>query len=454
MDSNYLEEVRRQYEEYPYPERNPEVEKGTLLSTKSSSLDCINHYCFEGNLNHTENFRVLIAGGGTGDCTIYLAEQLRNTNAEVVYLDMSTASMAVAQERAKVRQLTNIQWVHDSILNLQSLNLGQFDYITCTGVLHHLSSPEAGLAALKSVLKKNGSIFLMLYGTYGRTAVYQMQDLMKRINQTTEDIRAKISNTKKVLNCLPDTNWFKFNKQIFNLDLASDIGIYDLLLHSQDRSYTTTELYEFVESQGLVLNTMFELESALGRMIFDPKTFLNDPQLIQEVMSLPKREQEAISELLYGQRIKHCCYISNASNKEAQFTNKDLVPIHSITSQGAVEFEDLKKQFNGNGEKIRINIAVEIFRRECTKDLFNAIDGKKSIGEIVVEVSQLNPNESLENIYSQFYKIYNALNNTGLMFLKSKNTPEYPQMVEMQSRVVSIYGRDECQKIYNKYFKK
>ena len=56
----------------------------------------------------------LVAGGGTGDATIFLAEQLRGTNAEVVHLDMSQASIALAQARAQIRGLDNITWVQKS----------------------------------------------------------------------------------------------------------------------------------------------------------------------------------------------------------------------------------------------------------------------------------------------------------------------------------------------------
>ena len=38
---SYLENVRIQYENYPYPSRDPEAEKGLLLTSKSASLDCL-----------------------------------------------------------------------------------------------------------------------------------------------------------------------------------------------------------------------------------------------------------------------------------------------------------------------------------------------------------------------------------------------------------------------------
>jgi len=47
-DGSYLEKVKAQYEDYPYPARDPEEEKGVLYSSKAASLDALNYYCFEG----------------------------------------------------------------------------------------------------------------------------------------------------------------------------------------------------------------------------------------------------------------------------------------------------------------------------------------------------------------------------------------------------------------------
>lgn len=63
----------------------------------------INHYCFAGQQDFRNGWRVLVAGGGTA--TIYLAEQLRATDAEIVHLDLSAASIAIARRRAEIRRL-------------------------------------------------------------------------------------------------------------------------------------------------------------------------------------------------------------------------------------------------------------------------------------------------------------------------------------------------------------
>ncbi len=86
----------------------------------------------------------------------------RGVNGEIVWLDLSLASRAVAEARLEVRSPTYIKFVQGSLLEAKAIFDGDFHYIDCCGVLHHLDEPEAGLRSLKTVLKPNG-----WYGHYG-----------------------------------------------------------------------------------------------------------------------------------------------------------------------------------------------------------------------------------------------------------------------------------------------
>jgi hypothetical protein len=80
---NYAPGVRAQYEDYPFPLRDPRDESKRLVVTDQDSLGKLNHYCFGGRQSFGNGFRALVAGGGTGDHTIFLAEQLRDYDASV-----------------------------------------------------------------------------------------------------------------------------------------------------------------------------------------------------------------------------------------------------------------------------------------------------------------------------------------------------------------------------------
>jgi SAM-dependent methyltransferase len=174
-------QLAAQYEAYPYPARDAREEAKRLILGSPSHLREIDHWVFGGRRPASQPLRALVAGGGTGDGAIMLAQQLaeRAPQGRVTYLDLSRASRAVAEERARVRALRNIAFVEGSLLNVAALAPGPFDYIDCCGVLHHLPDPAAGLAALAAVLRPGGGMGLMLYGALGRTGVYPMQDALR-----------------------------------------------------------------------------------------------------------------------------------------------------------------------------------------------------------------------------------------------------------------------------------
>jgi SAM-dependent methyltransferase len=87
-----------------------------------------------------------MAGGGTGETTARLAQQLQKFGcpSEVSYLDLSTASCEVAEQRAKTYSLDNLMFHSGSLLDLPEMDCGKFDYIDCSGVLHQLTEPSIG----------------------------------------------------------------------------------------------------------------------------------------------------------------------------------------------------------------------------------------------------------------------------------------------------------------------
>jgi SAM-dependent methyltransferase len=259
---------------------------------------------------------VLVAGGGTGDSTIYLAEQLHGRGGEVVYVDISKASMEVAQARAAVRKLDNIRWINDSLLTLTPETIGEFDYISCTGVLHHLSDPLSGLRALKSVLKPIGGMGILLYGKYGRTGVYQLQKLMRLINGQDGSMEEKVATTRMVLAQMPESNWFKHNERyLSDHRKLGDSGLYDLLLHEQDVAFSVDEVYRLLGSAGLHLTEFCDVKL---RLAYQPAQYVRNAELAQKISRLDLVTQQSVAELMVGLFTKHVFYLSNRPDARAK----------------------------------------------------------------------------------------------------------------------------------------
>src|SRR4051812_32040191 len=163
-------QLAAQYEAFPYPARDPRDESRRLIVGSPSHLREIDHWIFAGRRPPTQPLRALFAGGGTGDGTLMLAQQMAwaGRPGQVTWLDRSGAAKQLAEARAAVRKLDNIRFEVGSLLDLPGAGLGPFDYIDCCGVLHHLPDPLAGLRTLCGALAPGGGIGLMVYAPHGR----------------------------------------------------------------------------------------------------------------------------------------------------------------------------------------------------------------------------------------------------------------------------------------------
>ncbi|MBW8039415.1 MAG: class I SAM-dependent methyltransferase [Planctomycetes bacterium] len=459
--TNYLSAVREQYENYPYPYRDPEDEKKRIVC---GGLDCIakiNHYCYGGKCDFKNSFRILVAGGGTGDAAIFLAEQLRETNAQIVYLDVSLASMEIAKQRVQIRGFDNIEFVQCSLLDLRQMELEKFDYINCCGVLHHLKNPVEGLEALKSVLKNDGAVAIMIYGKYGRTGVYQMQELMRMINDDEPDMQIRIENTKAVLECLPETNWFKkaelsffkpnknFKdmknaKLIYGTSKNSDVEIYDLFLHSQDKPFTVLEVYELVNNCGLNLVDFVET-----RAFYRPETFIKNPALLQRIKTFPIKYQQAIAELITGTIKKHVFYVSNQTSTIADPNDFDNIPLFYKPFSTSQLYDTAKDLPNGSTLEIGIERegTAKIDLGKYTKYLLKYIDGYTSLKECFElikkekEFEQDKPTD--REIYHDFRKIYDLFNLMDVMVLRHQSVPAFKMSYsDLQEPVTRKYNQE------------
>lgn len=426
MPSTAIPEVRAQYEAMPYPPRDPADETKQLLRTWLDDLAMINHYCFAGKEPFRNGFRVLVAGGGTGDTTIFLAEQLRDTNAGIVHLDFSNASIAIAQQRAAIRGLSNIRWIHDSLLNLPHLDVGKFDYINCVGVLHHLADPDAGLLAMREVLKESGAMGLMVYATYGRTGVYQMQSLMQMVNGDEHAHAQQIDRTQQMLGCLPPTNWFKRGESLYGDHRNGDAGIYDLLLHSQDRAYTVGELYEWlVDRHGLNIE-LTDVER--GRSSYLPHLLMgtNPPSVLAAIRAMPLRRQYQIAELFNGRVQTHSFYLTRNASCKAAYGDSDGIPFLFHEPVTGPELADVFARSRGQPfilDHAHTGVSITTNPGKFGPTILRHIDGQNSFRKIFNLVRRdpafrtMAPRD--EVLFADFQEIYETMNALERLLLRS-----------------------------------
>lgn len=442
----YSREVRNQYEELPYPPRNPEDEKTRMLYCLFDSLILINHYCYGGKRDLTTSKAILVAGCGTGDAVIYLGEQYREySDTTITALDMSAASLNICKERAAIRNLNNINFIHASLYDIPDLDLGNFDYINCSGVLHHLDNPDRGLSILANCLNEDGVIMVMVYGQIGRTAIYNTQAMMKHIfADTVTDPEQKVALCSALIDTIPPTNWLQMNKAGFMEDIKKlgASGIYDLFLHFQDRAYTIPQLYEWVERASLNLHTLL-CENTSGHYRYDPLRSIDNKTLHEVIEALPMREQQAIAELMYSNIVKHSFYGTKFTTPSAEFA-EDMVPLFFSQALQARMQARLLEHITQcpTGKTLRIPFSNEfVMQIPChshTTALFSAIDQKRSVRAIidyVIEHERLEKTtQNKDMLYLQLRDLYKGLHEHHFMLLQHESTPTMPDVSRLQKK--------------------
>ncbi|NIA68152.1 methyltransferase [Pelagibius litoralis] len=417
--------VRDQYEAYPYPSRDPAEEATRLVVGSPSNLMELNHYLYAGRRDFSRPFRALVAGGGTGDAAIMLAQQLSDAaqagtgspgsnpgakrGGEVVYLDLSQSSRSVAEARAGARGLTNIRFVTGSLLEVGKLDLGVFDYIDCCGVLHHLKEPAAGLSALAGLLKDDGGMGLMVYGTLGRDGVYPLQEMLRRL-AGDQPLAEQVTLARRLLGNLPASNLFARNPVLRDHG-GSDAELVDLLLHSQDRAYLVEEVAALVEGCGLKLVTFIE------PLRYDPATYVKDPVLLKALSGLSPLERAAFAEKLAGNLKTHVFYVTKnlIEDTVASPAGRDAVPCLRVM-QGpqlakAVQRDlSLKGEFDG--------LALQFPLPRLAPAILPWIDGQTPLSKIQETLQDLDPRHDWARFKVQFDQLYAVLNGLNHLFIR------------------------------------
>ena len=375
--------LAQQYEAYPYPKRDPRDEAKRLIVGSPGHLREIDYWVFGARRPTGRPLRALVAGGGTGDATIMLAQQLADAGrpGTVTWLDRSSAALQVARARASARKLGNIVWEQCSLLDLPGSGLGPFDYIDCCGVLHHLPDPAAGLRALLSVLAPGGGMGLMLYAPHGRTGVYMLQDALRLLAPLTDPPPVRLDVAKRVMRHLPQSAWLRFNRNFSDHLTGGEAGLYDLLLNPRDVPFSVPAMDALLAGAGLRITCWIE------PMRYAPATWLPDPKLRERAASLDPVSQAALAEGLTGNMSAHTVYAVGVSQPWAP---ADPIAHDAVPVMREMSGEEIASRIRPDGTIVFLfdGLPATIPLPALAPAILKLIDGRRSVGEIRVAMSE------------------------------------------------------------------
>lgn len=362
-----MADVRDQYEAFPYPARDPRDEAKRLITGSPSFPAEMDHHLWAGQRDWSQALRVLVAGGGTGDGLVQLAQRLHAAQRpyRITYVDLSAASRKVAEARVAARKLPNVTFHTGSLLDAASL--GPFDYIDCCGVLHHLPDPEAGLRALGNALAANGGLGFMVYAPYGRSGVYPLQAAFNRLYGHLPP-KSMLKHAKEAMKAVPASHPLN-RSTVVGDHKQSDAGFYDLLLHSQDRAYTIGQWSEALGKTGWHLSGMAQPG------LYDLAGLAEPPEGMDRIAQMTTAEE------LRGCIKTHVGYARREAGPTVDDVRlRDRIPHIAHIAAGALAKAVATRSIrnlNVGPEKIPVAIPLE------AASLIAGIDGKTTVGQII-----------------------------------------------------------------------
>jgi SAM-dependent methyltransferase len=292
--------VARQYEAFAYPQPFADLTEEIRKGYSPVGAPALYGPVLWPRGRPQRRLKILVAGCGTIQAayTAYMSP-----DDEVIGVDLSEASLAHERFLQERHGLTNLKLFKGDLLDVGSIG-DRFDVILCTGVLHHMADPGAGLAALRDVLETDGVMVLMLYGQTVRTGVYMLQDAFRRIG--IEQTPAGVAEVRSIIAELPSRHYAQDYIRAAE-ELKHDVAIVDTFLHPQDRAYTVPQLLDLIEDAGLAFQNWVDNFPYWRNGAWAP-----DSAIAAAVDRLPPREHWAAVEMLRLSTGMHMCTVRHA----------------------------------------------------------------------------------------------------------------------------------------------
>ncbi|RNC67470.1 MAG: methyltransferase domain-containing protein [Desulfuromonadales bacterium] len=232
------DDIRRHYERYTYP-HYPLLAAVRPCDTYALNLDSL-HARFNGVLPGPHVRRILLAG--CGSFSPY-PTSLANPGVPVTALDLSRSNLRRARLHAYLHGRFGIDWQRGDLLDPAAVP-GEYGFIDCFGVLHHLEDPLAGLRALERRLAPGGIVRVMVYSRGARRGAESIRKALRLLG-----VKDMPTVKRLIRRARQDSRFGGYVREA--PELSFDSGIADAFLHPRARTYRIDEFMALVGETSL-----------------------------------------------------------------------------------------------------------------------------------------------------------------------------------------------------------
>ena len=147
-------------------------------------------------------------------------------------------------------KLTNLTLTQESINEAAYSEC--FDYVICTGVIHHNAEPQAALRQLARAMKPSGVIELMVYNRFHRVESSAFQKAVRLLCAPSggiPDSDEELRLARQIMAAFPIKN--RLHDLLQRLRKRPEAAIADVLIQPVEYSYTVESLAELAAHCGL-----------------------------------------------------------------------------------------------------------------------------------------------------------------------------------------------------------
>ena len=242
IDDTVSLKVQRQYEENPYPRWVKIARIAKLVAFDDYVRKILPFAPFRRTENQTCD--ILVAGCGTGQQSLEFSLEI--AGAKILAVDLSRASLAHAQRKARELAVDDIEYAQADILRLSALGR-TFDFIAASGVLHHMADPFTAWHDLTGLLRPRGVMLLSVYSKTATPHVLAARTFAATLGlDTTAD---GIRHARQAIMALPEGELAK--GVTMGADFFSASECRDLLFHVQEQRLTIPQLKSAIDAIGV-----------------------------------------------------------------------------------------------------------------------------------------------------------------------------------------------------------
>ena len=282
-----VEKIRQQFDSSPYPrisvDESPK-DKPNLLYIHNLVTA---YYLRNQKVIDTKGKVILDAGCGSGYKSLVLAQA--NPGAKIIGVDISEASVKLAQQRLEYHGFDNVEFHVLGIDDLPQTDW-EFDYINCDELLYLFNDIGKALQAMKAVLKPEGIIRSNLHSSIQRFNYFRAQKMftmMGLMDGNPEDLEMGI--VVEIMNALQDK--VNIKALTWNSKYEGEDGKERILMNylfQGDKGYTISDMFNGFRAANLEFISMVNWrEWDLTNLFKEPD---NLPAFI--AMSLPESSVE------------------------------------------------------------------------------------------------------------------------------------------------------------------